>query len=49
MPARLLPWMVVLATFVACGGGPPTPLTRAAGAGHVREVARASAPATWTR
>ena len=38
MPARLLPWMVVLATFVACGGGPPTPLTRAAGAGDVREV-----------
>jgi len=38
MPARLLPWMVVLGAFGACGGGPPTPLTRAAGAGDAREV-----------
>jgi len=38
MPARLLRWTVVLGTFVACGGGPPTPLTHAAGAGDGREV-----------
>jgi hypothetical protein len=38
MPARPLRWMVVLGTLGACGGGPPTALTRAAGEGDTRQV-----------
>lgn len=38
MAMRLAYGMVALGICAACGGGPPTPLTRAAGAGDAREV-----------